>query len=119
MHGTVHVPRLLACPFVPYSALHPIQIFLQEVSWDLILRLPWWGDHPASSTQPDSHPGGWEDTKHLVPRQRQGSARGGNGGWPPAPASSQITSLRPTQDPGANPVLHGEGGSGCPFEELL
>ena len=59
--------------------------------------------------------------KALSPRQRQGSARGEHGGWAgsPAIASSQITSLRPTQDPGANPVLHGEGGSGCLFEELL
>ena len=80
MHGTVPVPRLLAGPLVHYPALHPVQILLQEVSWDLILRLRWWGDRPAPSTQPDSHPGGWEDAKNLVPRQRQGSARGRNGG---------------------------------------
>ena len=87
MHGTVHVPRLLACPFVSYPALHPIQIFLQEVSWDLILRLPWW-DHPAPSTQPDSHPGGWEDTKHLVPdrgRALPGVSMGGGQGLLPLP----------------------------------
>ena len=119
MHGTVPVPRLLACLLMHYPALHPIQILLQEVSWDLILRLLWWGDRPAPSTQPDSHPGGWKDAKNLVPRQRQGSARGRNGGGFSCPCllSDHVTEAHLV--PGANPVLHWEGVSGCLFEELL